>query len=99
MNGEPAWTHQQFGDAKMTALHWAAYHNDSQVVKLLLERGARQMVNDENVAPIDVAAICHNWEVVQVFVSHLHSELSKEALISPRAYPPIILSPKEINEP
>ena len=60
MNGEPAWTHQQFGDAKMTALHWAAYHNDSQVVKLLLERGARQMVNDENVAPIDVAAICHN---------------------------------------
>lgn len=57
------------------------------------------MVNDENVAPIDVAAICHNWEVVQVFVSHLHGELSKEALISPRAYPPIILSPKEINEP
>jgi len=29
LKGEPAWTHQQFGDAKMTALHWAAYHNDS----------------------------------------------------------------------
>jgi len=42
----------------MTPLHWAAYHNDFEVVKLLLEKGAEQKVNRENSFPVDIAAIC-----------------------------------------
>lgn len=48
----------------MTALHWAAYNNDFKVVELLLSYGAKSQLNKDNNAPVDIAALCENWEVV-----------------------------------
>ena len=33
------------GNEKMTPLHWAAYHNDFETVKLLVQHGAKQIKN------------------------------------------------------
>ena len=51
----------------MTPLHWAAYNNDARVVQLLLEKGAKSKLNKKSLAPVDVAAICGHWTVVDKF--------------------------------
>lgn len=57
-------TNLQCDYVKMTALHWAAYNNDYKVVELLLQCGAKSLLNKDNNAPVDIAALCENWEVV-----------------------------------
>jgi hypothetical protein len=64
---------------KMTALHWASYNDDRDVVKLLLEKGAQALENTDNVTPVDVAAVCLHWSVVQVFIDDLYEKFKKEA--------------------
>lgn len=51
----------------MTALHWAAYNDDLDVTKLLLSCNALQLLNIDGNAPVDIAAICNNWNIVKVF--------------------------------
>ena len=46
------------GKEKMTPLHWAAYHNDFEVCKLLLSKEAKQTLNSDNNMPVDIAAFC-----------------------------------------
>jgi ankyrin repeat protein len=49
---------------KMTPLHWAAYHDDIETVKLLVEHGARQVKNLDGNYPVDIAAFCKHERVV-----------------------------------
>ena len=53
----------------MTALHWAAYNNDPESVRMLLEQGALSNLNSQNLTPVDIAARCDNWDVVTVFIN------------------------------
>ena len=50
---------------KMTPLHWAAYNNDLGVVSYLLKQEAVSKLNSRGLAPVDIAALCENWEVVR----------------------------------
>lgn len=72
----------------MTALHWAAYNDDSAVVKLLLEKGATSLCNNEDITPVDVAAVCLHWDTVQVFIDDLYEKFKKEAE-DPARPPPV----------
>jgi|LauGreDrversion4_2_1035121.scaffolds.fasta_scaffold1877159_1 ankyrin repeat protein len=51
----------------MTPLHWAAYHNDFEVVKLLMENGANQLKNKDGFYPVDIAAFCEHEKTVEFF--------------------------------
>lgn len=49
----------------MTALHWAAYHDDAEAVKLLLQAGAdAKAANRYGVTPLSLACVNGNAEVV-----------------------------------
>ncbi len=62
---------------KMTALHWAAYNDDLEVVKLLIEAGAKSLFNQKGNTPVDIAAIGKNWEVVRFFFENFKLRYSK----------------------
>jgi ankyrin repeat protein len=51
----------------MTPLHWAAYHDDVEVVKLLMENGANQLKNKDGFYPVDIAAFCEHQKTVDFF--------------------------------
>ena len=48
----------------MTALHWAAYNDDREVIQMLLAAGAKQTWNRALFAPVDLAGFCGNYDVV-----------------------------------
>jgi len=48
-------------------LHWAAYNDDVKVVKYLLERGAYMVYSANKETPIDIAGLCHNYDVTTIF--------------------------------
>ena len=51
----------------MTALHWAAFNNDSALVTYLLSLdGVKLEFNNEGYTPCDVAGFCRNKNVVRV---------------------------------
>jgi ankyrin repeat protein len=56
---------------KMTPLHWAAYNDDPKTTQLLLDNGATQTYNSDNNSPIDIAGMCNNKDVVDVFLSQM----------------------------
>ena len=52
-----------------TALHWAAYYNDTETVKLLLKAGASPAVTNRfGASPLSEAAISGNTELVKVLL-------------------------------
>jgi ankyrin repeat protein len=53
----------------MTPLHWAAYHNDVEVVKLLTEHGAKQEKNNDGYYPVDIAAFCEHVKTLDFFAN------------------------------
>ena len=61
----------------MTPLHWAAYHNDVEVCKLLIENGAKQKLNSQLNMPIDIAAFCNRLDVVYYFAEVVQEELQE----------------------
>ena len=63
----------------MTPLHWAAYHDDSDLVKYLLKKGAKIKFSLENFTPVDIAGFCQNANVVKVFCRDLEKFIEAEA--------------------
>ena len=63
----------------MTPLHWAAYHDDSDLVKFLLKKGAKIKFSLENFTPVDIAGFCQNANVVKVFCRDLEKFIEAEA--------------------
>ena len=55
----------------MTALHWAAFNDDQESVKLLLKFGAVSTFNKKMLSPCDIAARCLHYESVEVFIEEL----------------------------
>ena len=69
----------------MTPLHWAAYHDDADLVAFLLQKGAKQKLSKKNkssgatgLAPVDLAGICGNKKTLGFFIDHLESKLDYE---------------------
>lgn len=54
----------------MTALHWAAYHGDVDVVNLLLEKRATQEFSKAGSTPVDIAGLAGRKEVVRAFCNN-----------------------------
>ena len=63
---------------QMTALHWAAYQGDSEMVQLLLDNGALQLISLKGNTPVDIAGFCSNTEVVMAFCKNLEKQLIKD---------------------
>jgi len=62
---------------QMTPLHWAAYNDSTRLVRLLLSKGARQILNRERNSPVDIAGFCGNNETVDAFADTFEEELEK----------------------
>ena len=60
---------------RMTPLHWAAYHNDFETVKLLVQYGANQIKNLDKNYPVDIAAFCKHEQIVQFFADKVKEPL------------------------
>ena len=60
----------------MTPLHWAAFHNDTEVLKLLLENEAYQSFNRSNMSPVDLAGLCGKKDAVKVFADWFESVMA-----------------------
>ena len=60
---------------KMTAMHWAAFHGDDKVVKLLLDKGTEMTFTTLGQTPVDVAGFSNLSKVVEVFCEHLASKI------------------------
>lgn len=78
---------KQSNIVKMTALHWAAYNNDAKVCKYLIEHGALQLLNSDNNAPVDIAAIRENWDVVRVFCDEFNKRVNLKKVPAPQTTP------------
>lgn len=56
----------------MTALHWAVFNEDENVVKELLQAGADPYVFSVTcILPIDIAGLCGHKKLVQVLLDFL----------------------------
>jgi len=54
----------------MTALHWACYNDDANLVRFLLERKADQKISKAGTMAIDIAGFMGYTDVVKVFLSY-----------------------------
>ena len=59
----------------MTALHWAAYMGDAQVLEELLDHGAAPVLNKEGNSPVDIAGFTNQKQIVQKFCESLAQKL------------------------
>lgn len=51
----------------MTPLHWAAYNEDVDTVKFLMENGALLLFNKSKNSPVDIAGFCNIEPVINYF--------------------------------
>ena len=62
----------------MTPLHWAAYQNDADMVKYLIENGAESFKTTLGNTPVDIAGFCKNTSVVLIFCKDLEKKILAE---------------------
>lgn len=64
--------HSAYGEifCRGTPLNWAVCCNRSDLVKLLLRKGAHALASDQNIAPLNLAAHLHNPECFTVLLEH-----------------------------
>ena len=48
----------------MTPLHWAAYQGDSEMIQLLLDKGAKQNMTINGNTPVDIAGFMKHQECI-----------------------------------
>lgn len=91
-------------DGNMTALHIAAIHGRVELVRLLLQHGARpDLLDDENKMPVHYAIEEFHFEVLQLLSDHILKEKQtkkKQLLKSPKSeikYNHDVTSPYYIN--
>ena len=58
-----------------TALHWAAYHDDVNLVNLLLEKKAKIFISLNDFTPIDIAGFCDNVDTVKAFCLNMEAKI------------------------
>ena len=63
---------------RMTALHWAAYQGDADMVQLLLQHNAMQDMTAQGNTPVDIAGFMKHTEVVLTFCKELEHRILKE---------------------
>ena len=61
----------------MTALHWAAFNDDTDVIEFLLSKDAKIKISAKDfstktratkLSPVDIAGLCNNEKTVRVFM-------------------------------
>ena len=62
----------------MTALHWASFHGDPQLVQILLDQDAIQVPNANQITPVDMAGFMGNTETVRTFAKWLEKKIDME---------------------
>lgn len=58
-----------------TALHWAAYHDDVNLVNLLLQNKAKICISQNDFTPIDIAGFCDNVATVKAFCLNMEAKI------------------------
>ena len=64
----------------MTALHWACYHNDSEVMNCLIKRNADRQKSIDDLFPVDIAGACDRRETVKTICQALAYHIFKEKM-------------------
>lgn len=69
----------------MTALHWASFNDDRQVVLYLLNNNAKMLYDEKDETPLDLAGVCENEEVTILTILiffHLDRFYYSESLVA-----------------
>jgi ankyrin repeat protein len=61
--------------SKMSAMHWAAYHDDVELVEELLKVNAKVTKDSKGRTPLDIAANTRKTHVVNLFFDYFLTEL------------------------
>lgn len=60
----------------LTPLHWACFNGDKQVVRYLLDKGAKQQLSNLNQTPLGIAGVTENYDIVESILDHWWSKNS-----------------------
>jgi ankyrin repeat protein len=72
---------------KMTALHWATFNGDRQLVYFLLSKGAEIKYSMQNYTPIDIAGIGGSPKIVRAFADFVSKKVPKNKILSTQQTP------------
>ena len=59
----------------LTALHWAAFNDDPELVRILLAKGARQLESNSGSMAVDIAGFMQNKRMVKIFMEHTAAKI------------------------